>query len=203
MMTTTTEARAPLLLVDDDELLCTVLARALERRGFGVTVAHDFAGALAAAGRAAFRYAIVDLKFPGGTGLSLVERLVAAQPGIRIVILTGYASIATAIEAVKRGAHYYLAKPAHADDVMRALGFGVQMNRNGEHAMGTAGHADGNDHHGEALISERPLSVSRLQWEHIHRVLTVNNGNISATARELGMHRRTLQRKLAKHPVRT
>lgn len=176
-----------LLLVDDDQVLCAVLARALERRGFSVAVAGDFAGALAAADVHGPQFAVVDLKFPGGTGLALVERLVEAAPGIRIVMLTGYASIATAIEAVKRGAHYYLAKPANADDVVKALG---------------------HDTEGKGLtpahppIAERPLSVNRLQWEHIHRVLTGNNGNISATARELGMHRRTLQRKLNKHPVR-
>jgi two-component system response regulator RegA len=176
-----------LLLVDDDQVLCAVLARALERRGFAVSVAGDFAGALAAADVHGPQFAVVDLKFPGGTGLALVERLVEAAPGIRIVMLTGYASIATAIEAVKRGAHYYLAKPANADDVVKALGHNTE---------------------GKSLalanppIAERPLSVNRLQWEHIHRVLTGNNGNISATARELGMHRRTLQRKLNKHPVR-
>lgn len=176
-----------LLLVDDDQVLCSVLARALERRGFAVSVAGDFAGALAAADVHGPQFAVVDLKFPGGTGLALVERLVAAAPGIRIVMLTGYASIATAIEAVKRGAHYYLAKPANADDVVRALGHGTE-GRNGSSA--------------NPPIAERPLSVNRLQWEHIHRVLSGNNGNISATARELGMHRRTLQRKLNKHPVR-
>lgn len=180
-------ARPRLLLVDDDQVLCAVLARALERRGFSVSVAGDFAGALAAADVHGPQFAVVDLKFPGGTGLALVERLVEATPGIRIVMLTGYASIATAIEAVKRGAHYYLAKPANADDVVKALG----------HNTEGRGPTPANP-----PIAERPLSVNRLQWEHIHRVLTGNNGNISATARELGMHRRTLQRKLNKHPVR-
>ena len=178
------EPRGGLLLVDDDEVLCTVLSRALERRGFAVAVARDFGSAVQAAGEHRPASAVVDLKFPGGTGLALVERLMALCPGIRIVMLTGYASIATAIEAVKRGAHYYLAKPANADEVVRALGF---ESKNPEE---------------EAMIANRPLSVNRLQWEHIHRVLTGNNGNISATARELGMHRRTLQRKLGKHPVR-
>ena len=181
------QATPRLLLVDDDQILCSVLARALERRGFAVSVAGDFAGALAAADVHGPQFAVVDLKFPGGTGLALVERLVEAAPGIRIVMLTGYASIATAIEAVKRGAHYYLAKPANADDVVKALG----------HDAEGKGVAPANP-----PIAERTLSVNRLQWEHIHRVLTGNNGNISATARELGMHRRTLQRKLNKHPVR-
>jgi len=187
MVTSGMHANPRLLLVDDDQVLCTVLARALERRGFAIAVAGDFAGALAAADMHGPQFAVVDLKFPGGTGLALVERLVEATPGIRIVMLTGYASIATAIEAVKRGAHYYLAKPANADDVVKALG----------HNTEGKGLAPANP-----PIAERPLSVNRLQWEHIHRVLTGNNNNISATARELGMHRRTLQRKLNKHPVR-
>lgn len=178
-----TAAPPKLLLVDDDELLCSVLARALERRGFAVAVVHDFQSAVAAAVRESPDYAVIDLKFPGGTGLGLVETLIGRDPDMRIVMLTGYASIATAIEAVKRGAHYYLAKPVNADEVVAALG------RERE-ASSTA------------PIAESPLSVNRLEWEHIHRVLTGNNGNISATARLLGMHRRTLQRKLGKHPVK-
>lgn len=171
---------ARLLLVDDDEVLCAVLAPALARRGFEVFTAHHYATALEAATRHAPRYAVVDMKFPGGSGLALVQRLMALNPSMRILVLTGYASIATAIEAVRAGAHYYLAKPANADEIAGAL------------------KAD----HPHAHVPERPLSVGRLQWEHIQRVLAGNNGNISATARLLGMHRRTLQRKLGKRPVR-
>ncbi len=175
------EHQPHLLLVDDDEVLCSVLGPALKRRGFNVTVAPDYESALSAAAAEAPQFAVVDLKFPGGSGLGLVKSLMQVNESMRIVMLTGYASIATAIEAVKLGAHYYLAKPANADDIVAALS-GADV--------------------AEATISERPLSVNRLEWEHIQRVLSGHQGNISATARVLGMHRRTLQRKLSKHPVR-
>ena len=175
------EHQPHLLLVDDDEVLCSVLGPALKRRGFNVTVAPDYESALSAAAAEAPQFAVVDLKFPGGSGLGLVKSLMQVNQAMRIVMLTGYASIATAIEAVKLGAHYYLAKPANADDIVAAL-------------CGADAAA--------ATISERPLSVNRLEWEHIQRVLSGHQGNISATARVLGMHRRTLQRKLSKHPVR-
>jgi two-component system response regulator RegA len=171
-----------LLLVDDDEILCSVLARALQRRGYDVALAHDYRSALAAAAAHRPGFAVVDLKFPGGSGLCLVKDLVELDPRTRVVVLTGYGSIATAIEAIKGGAHYYLTKPANADDVVAAL------HRDCEVAT--------------AQVCEKPLSVNRLEWEHINRVLSGNDGNVSATARLLGMHRRTLQRKLSKHPVR-
>jgi two-component system response regulator RegA len=171
-----------LLLADDDEILCSVLADALGRRGFKVIAAHDYHSALTLAAGHRPQYAIVDLKLVGGSGLCLIKKLIGVSADMRVVVLTGYASIATAVEAVKLGAHYYLTKPANADDIVDALG--------GE--MGLPSHR----------ICEKPLSCDRLEWEHINRVLTVNNGNISATARVLGMHRRTLQRKLSKHPVR-
>lgn len=171
-----------LLLVDDDEVLCSVLAGALRARGYQVTTAHDYQAALAAAAGNPPAFAVVDLKFPGGSGLSLVKELVDLDPHTRVLVLTGYGSIATAIEAVKLGAHYYLTKPANADEIVAAL------------------HRDGDA--SPAPVSEKPLSVNRLEWEHINRVLSGNNGNVSATARVLGMHRRTLQRKLGKHPAR-
>jgi two-component system response regulator RegA len=171
-----------LLLVDDDEILCSVLAAALQRRGYNVTVAHDYQAALAAAVGNPPEFAVVDLKFPGGSGLCLVKKLVDLDPHTRVVVLTGYGSIATAIEAIKLGAHYYLTKPANAEDIVAAL------RRDGGVSS--------------AQVGEKPLSVNRLEWEHINRVLSGNNGNVSATARVLGMHRRTLQRKLGKHPVR-
>jgi two-component system response regulator RegA len=176
------EELAPLLLVDDDLVLCSVLAPALRKRGFKVTIAHDYQGAVACAAQNPPEFAVVDLKFPGGSGLQLVQKLVEAGRHTRVVMLTGYASIATAVEAVKLHAHYYLAKPVSADDIVAAL-------RRDSSGAPTP-------------ISERPLSVSRLEWEHIHRILTSNGGNVSETARALGMHRRTLQRKLGKHPVR-
>lgn len=171
-----------LLLVDDDEAFRKVLARALERRDFAVTTAPDVSEALAIAQAQPPEYAVVDLKMPGDSGLVLIERLIELDPNTRIVMLTGYASIATAIEAIKLGATHYLAKPVDADQVVAAL----------------------NKTEGDASlpISDSPLSVDRLEWEHIQRVLAEHEGNISATARALKMHRRTLQRKLGKKPVK-
>jgi two-component system response regulator RegA len=127
-------------------------------------------------------YAVVDLRLPGVSGLALVEKLKALDPGTRIVMLTGYASIATAVEAIKLGATHYLAKPVDVDEIMAAF----------ERTSGDA----------EVQISAHPLSVGRLEWEYIQRVLNENKGNISVTARILNMHRRTLQRKLTKYPVK-
>ena len=172
---------SPLLLVDDDATFCSVLARALQARGYSVAMAHDYQAAVAAAVAGSPEFAVVDLKFPGGSGLALVRKLLELNRKARIVVLTGYASIATAIEAVRLGAHY-LAKPANADDVVAALSPDFAES--------------------PAPIREKPLSVNRLEWEYIQGVLTGNNGNVSATARQLGMHRRTLQRKLNKYPVR-
>lgn len=172
-----------LLLVDDDTTFCRVLGLALNRRGFAVVTAHGGAEALERARVEPPEYAVVDLNLAGDSGLSLIPDLLALDPATRIVVLTGYASIATAVEAIKLGAVNYLAKPADADQVLAAFA------------------ATGGD--SGVPVSARPLSVNRLEWEHIQRVLRDNDGNISATARQLGMHRRTLQRKLAKRPVRS
>lgn len=171
-----------LLVVDDDVTFAQVLARSLGKRGYATCVAHDIAGALALAQTRAPAYAVVDLKLADSSGLVLIEQLVAAVPGIHIVMLTGYASIATAVEAVKLGATQYLCKPASVDEILDAF-------------AQRAGKAD-------VELPEHPLSVDRLEWEHIQRVLRDHDGNISATARILGMHRRTLQRKLQKRPAR-
>lgn len=171
-----------LLLVDDDEIFCRVLASALEKRGFEVRVAHDVESATALIGEFVPEYAVVDLSMPGESGLVLVERLHAMDEHIRIVVLTGYASIATAVEAIKLGATHYLAKPADADEVVAALGKGE----------GDA----------TAEVAGQPMSTRRLEWEHIQKVLTECEGNVSEAARRLGMHRRTLQRKLAKRPAK-
>ena len=173
---------APLLLVDDNEIFCGVLGKALARRGYAVAVAHDPASAAGLAQRHLPDYAVVDLKMPGASGLTLIGQLKAINPAMRIVVLTGYASIATAVEAVKLGATHYLAKPADADAVVAAL---------------AAGEGDA-----AAPVPGGPPSVERLEWEHIQNVLAEHAGNISATARALNMHRRTLQRKLAKRPVK-
>ncbi|MFO1423743.1 MAG: response regulator transcription factor [Candidatus Competibacteraceae bacterium] len=172
-----------LLLVDDDATFCRVLGLALSRRGFAVVTAHGSAEALERARVEPPEYAVVDLNLAGDSGLNLIPDLLALDPTTRIVVLTGYASIATAVEAIKLGAVNYLAKPADADQVLAAFA------------------ASGGD--SGVPVSARPLSVNRLEWEHIQRVLRDNDGNISATARQLGMHRRTLQRKLAKRPVRS
>jgi len=171
------------LLVDDDETFCHVLSHALERRGFAVRVAHNVADGLVVAQEETPEYAVVDLKMPGPSGLELVRRLSEIDPQTRIVVLTGYASVATAVEAIKLGAVHYLAKPADADDIVAAF------------------HRDSGN--SEVPVGEKPLSLSRLEWEHIQKMLTDCNGNISETARRLNMHRRTLQRKLAKRPVRS
>ena len=169
-----------LLLVDDDVTFCEVLSRALTKRGFEVTVAHNVDSAITIAEAAPPEYAVVDLKMPGASGLVLVKALKDLDQETRIVVLTGYASIATAVEAIKLGAIHYLAKPADADEIVNAL------------------NKDEGDP--QIPINDDPLSVNRLEWEHIQKVLADNDGNISATARALKMHRRTLQRKLMKRP---
>jgi two-component system response regulator RegA len=174
--------RPSLLLVDDDEAFRQVLARAMERRGFTVATAASAEEALRMAAEQSPEYAVVDLKMPGATGLALIERLIELDAGTRIVMLTGYASIATAIEAIKLGAVHYLAKPVDADQVVAAF----------TRIAGDAGMA----------IAEQPLSIDRMEWEHIQRILAENDGNVSATARALKMHRRTLQRKLGKRPAK-
>jgi two-component system response regulator RegA len=177
----------PLLIIDDDVTFGRVLARALGSRGFEVINAVNADEARALARRHQPRYCVLDLKLGEENGLRLIPDLQRLVPDMRILLLTGYASIATAVEAIKRGAHDYLAKPVDADAVVRAL------------VDGDGPHADDDD---VLDAPEAPLALRRLEWEHIHRVLTECDGNISETARRLGMHRRTLQRKLSKHPVR-
>ncbi len=171
-----------LLLVDDDELFRRIMAQALSRRGFQVTEACDVVSGRAAAAQGSFTHALIDLKMPGESGLHLVREFVDAMPEIQIVVLTGYASIPTAVEAIKLGAVHYLAKPADADDVVRAFAK--------------------TDAEADIAIPANPMSVDRIEWEHIQKVLDEHGGNISATARALNMHRRTLQRKLQKRPKR-
>lgn len=171
-----------LLIIDDDTVFCDVLAKAMTKRGFIVTCAHAIEDALKLAETSTPEYAIIDLKLSSESGLVLVEKLKTLDPGTRIVMLTGYASIATAIEAIKLGATHYLAKPVDAAEIMAAF----------ERTVGES----------NTPISAHPLSVGRLEWEYIQRILTENDNNISVTARILNMHRRTLQRKLAKKPLR-
>lgn len=184
---TTEEVR--ILLVEDDEVFARVIARALEHREYTVSHAADLEQAQQALAELEFAYAILDLNLGGETSLSLVEPLKQHNPDIRILILTGYASIATAVEAIKLGADNYLAKPADTDEILSALLVGDAREKP------ESAEPKGND-----TVLE-PMSVRRLEWEHIQKVLKENDGNISATARQLKMHRRTLQRKLQKRPV--
>ena len=174
--------RPRILVIDDDAVFAGVLARSLQRRGFEAEAAGSTAAALQALQRFAPTHAVLDLMLGSEDGLIALQHLLQRKPDLVVLLLTGYASIATAVEAIKRGAANYLCKPADADDVLTAL---------------LSEHADL-----DSLVPENPMSVDRLQWEHIQRVLAEHEGNISATARALGMHRRTLQRKLQKRPVR-
>jgi two-component system, response regulator RegA len=176
------ERKPRLLLVDDDATLCEALARGFANRGFDVAIALTCEEANRQIDENVPEYAIIDLKLPDGYGLKLISALTARDRSIRIVVLTGYGSIPTAVESIKLGATYYLAKPANVDDIVNAF------------------HRDaGND---SVPINGKTMSLSRLEWEYIQRVLQQHHGNVAATARALSMHRRTLQRKIAKHPVR-
>jgi len=171
-----------ILLVDDDETFCLVLNNAIERRGYSVVTATNSAQAIKLAQTHTPAYAVVDLRIGEESGLTLVENLVEINPEINIVMLTGYASIATAVQAIKLGAKQYLTKPADADEIIASLDAGSTNEL--------------------VTPAEQPLSPKRLEWEHLQKVLLDNDGNVSATARALGMHRRTLQRKLQKRPVK-
>jgi two-component system response regulator RegA len=171
------------LVIDDDPAFNAILVRTLERRGHPARGATDATAALALAEETKARRIVLDLNLNGSSGLTLIPQLLAITPDARIVVLTGYASIATAVDAVKLGATQYLAKPVEIEAILTAFD-------------------DDNLPEPDAAAPDEPLSVDRLEWEHIQRVLADNDGNISATARALKMHRRTLQRKLAKRPVR-
>jgi two-component system, response regulator RegA len=171
-----------ILLVDDDEVFRRRLARAFEERGYDVRTAGDHDEAVTAATDDSPEYAVVDLRMPGHSGLELVRALKNIDPATKIVVLTGYGSIATAIDAIRLGATYYLPKPADADDIVAAF------------ARGEAPPLQPPDPDYQAP------SLARAEWEHINRVLSDCGGNISEAARRLGIHRRSLQRKLQKYP---
>lgn len=173
--------KARLLLVDDDPVFLQVLGKAMQKRDYEVITASAMADAVALAREAMPGMAVVDLKLDGESGLDLIPLLIDINPQMNIVVLTGYSSIATAVTAIKRGASEYLSKPVTAGDVDKALSGEWQRE--------------------DKLEDLTPMSVERLEWEYIQKVLKENDGNISATARSLGMYRRTLQRKLAKKPV--
>jgi two-component system response regulator RegA len=170
-----------LLLVDDDKAFLTRLERAMDKRGFDVRIAGSVAEGLAAVNASAPAYAVVDLRLEDGNGLDVVEALHKKRGDARAVVLTGYGNIATAVTAVKLGAVDYLSKPADADDIINAL-------------LATG--------EGPPQPPENPMSADRVRWEHIQRVYELCDRNVSETARRLNMHRRTLQRILAKRAPR-
>jgi len=176
-------SRKNLLLVDDDEIFGEGLSGALTKRGFAVDVARTADEAIEKITSRAPDFAIIDLRIGKQSGLTLVEVLHQRKAATKTVVLTGYGSIATAVEAIKKGAQQYLTKPAAVDEIVAAL--------SGDPVAPDI-----------SLDDPRRPSVKRLEWEHIQAVLSEHNGNVSATARALGMHRRTLQRKLQKRPVR-
>lgn len=168
------------LLVEDDPVFGRSLTRALEKRGLRCVWVQDAAQALQRASTQHFDYAVLDLKLGSESSLALIEPLREALPELRILLLTGYASVATAVDAIKRGAINYLPKPASADAILRAL--------------------RGEDADAPPPAPEQMTPLARIEWEHIQQALHETEGNLSAAARLLGMHRRSLQRKLAKRP---
>lgn len=170
-----------LLIVDDDKPFLTRLARAMEARGYAVRTADSVAAGLAAVQEAAPAFAVIDMRLQDGNGLDVIGELKRRRPEARGIILTGYGNIATAVTAVKLGAFDYLAKPADADDIDAALKAGGAV---------------------RPELPEHPMSADRVRWEHIQRVYESCDRNVSETARQLNMHRRTLQRILAKRAPR-
>lgn len=171
-----------LFIVEDDDAFARTLKRSFERRGYEVMTAASHAELLELLGQYTPRYAVVDLKLGGVSGLSCVQALHAHDAETLIVVLTGFASIATAVEAIKLGACHYLAKPANTDDIEKAF-------------RKVTGDVD-------VSLTQRPTSIKTLEWERIHETLVETGFNISETARRLGMHRRTLARKLEKRRVK-
>ena len=173
--------RPLMLIVEDDAILRGRLVSAMTARGFDVAEAGTVVEAQSHIENDAPEFAVLDLKLSGGYGLDLIASLKAADTNTRIVVLTGYGSIATAVDAVRRGATNYLTKPADADAILAAF------DRDASAGVTTI----------DAL---KPMSLDRLEWEHINRVLVDCGGNVSEAARRLGLHRRSLQRKLSKYP---
>lgn len=171
-----------LVIVEDDATFARTLRRSFEKRGYDVAVSDGREGLVAYLATRKPAHAVVDLKLGAGSGLECVKLLAARDPATRIVVLTGFASIATAVEAIKLGACHYLAKPANTDDIEAAFG----------KAAGDT----------SVPLTDRRTSIKNLEWERIHETLVETDFNISETARRLGLHRRTLARKLEKRPVR-
>ena len=180
------------LIIDDDETFARVLARSISRKGYKAHIANDGVTALALLRDkkpdSAITHVVLDLKLSETTGLQLLPQLLSIHPELQVVVLTGYASVATTVDAIKRGASNYLSKPATVEEILAA--FEIDSNQK---AAERAAHEN---------IDDGLLSVQRVEWEYIQRQLVANNNNVAATARALGMHRRTLQRKLQKRPAR-
>jgi two-component system response regulator RegA len=179
-----------ILIIDDDETFSWVLARSLQKQGRATTIANTGEEAIAklrdSLPEASITHAILDLKLAETNGLQLLPQLLAISPTLQVVVLTGYASVATTVEAIKQGAVNYLSKPASVEEVLAAFEYDKLQPEANTRA---------ND-----KLEDNPLSVQRMEWEYIQRQLVANDHNIAATARALGMHRRTLQRKLQKRP---
>ena len=180
------------LIIDDDETFASVLARSISRKGYQAHIANDSVTALALLRDKnpdnAITHVVLDLKLSETTGLQLLPQLLSIQPELQVVVLTGYASVATTVDAIKQGASNYLSKPATVEEILAA--FEIDSNQKGPER---AAHEN---------IEDGLLSVQRVEWEYIQRQLVANNNNVAATARALGMHRRTLQRKLQKRPAK-
>ncbi len=172
-----------LLIVEDDDAFSSALCRAMEKKGFHVSKSNSVASTLKTIQNSTPHFAVIDLKLSDESGLEVIPILKKCNKNIKLVVLTGYASITTAVEAIKLGAIQYLTKPTSSDEIYQAF-FKNEANVNQN-------------------INSNPMSLKRLEWEHIQKVLNENEGNLSATARALGMHRRTLQRKLNKRPFKT
>ncbi len=168
------------LVIDDDEDFREALAAALRRREMTVYVAADGDAALALIGRTQVSHVVLDLRLVGDSGLELIAPILEAMPAVRIVVLTGYASIATAVQAIKLGAAHYLTKPADVEEILAAFSMELETPF--------------------SAVPTNPTPLSHIEWEHIQRTLLACEGNISEAARMLGLHRRTLQRKLRKRP---
>lgn len=175
-----------ILAVDDDATFLRILQQSMHHEQYNLQTAQSPEEAMSLLKNTAFAYAILDLNLQGQSGLNLLQALLDIQPNCKVLILTGYASVATAVEAMRLGAYHYLCKPASVEDIVKALDL--------DEPIATNANEIDTDYY-------NAMSVKRLEWEHIQKVLLEHDGNISATAQALNMHRRTLQRKLQKRPV--
>ncbi|MCB0308467.1 MAG: response regulator [Bdellovibrionales bacterium] len=185
-----------ILIVDDDDTFCERLAMAFRDRSWLVNKAKNGHEAIKLLETIDPEFAVIDLQMPGMNGIDLLEKILKIDPQTQVVMLTGYGSIATAIEAIRKGAKHYLTKPVNIEDILRAFDTHEVITKNDTHEPITK-----NDiHEAESAHNSPTPSLARMEWEHIQRVLTESQGNISEAARRLKIHRRSLQRKLQKKP---